>query len=196
VWGGVGGATVAAIQGRRWLGSLLWRGEGQVQGSSGMGRWGRLGRMGWLTGGELGWLGMTLAMLGPGQAGMFLGWAFDVGWGPVLQDGVCLCCSARHLWSLDGGIPWMHVGMLAVGVPLMIPFAGTGRGRGWVVGMGGVGMMLGMAVGADAFLAWAGPGHPWQFGWAALGMCLGMHLGMLLGCAVGEAIRHASRKGP
>jgi hypothetical protein len=134
---------------------------------------------------------MTLAMLGPGNVGMLLGWWMDAGFGPVMKEGVCLCCSARHYFGSSGGIPWMYVGMLVFGVPTMWPFLGglTGRlGRNARAGLAALGMVFGMGWGAEAVLGWAGPGHPQQFLLAFFGMSAGMILGMFLGCALGEAI--------
>src|SRR5262249_40019679 len=43
---------------------------------------------------------MALAMLGPGNLGMLVGWWMDAGFGPVMRDGVCLCCQSHHYFTL------------------------------------------------------------------------------------------------
>lgn len=141
---------------------------------------------GWLPG-----LRMTGAMLGPGNLGMLIGWWADAGFGPVMRDGVCLCCQSHHYFTWEGGVPWMMLGMLAAGLPAMGPAVSGLRGRlpRWgVVTMSAVGMVLGMAWGADLALGWAGPGHPQQFLIAVAGMTLGMLVGMFFACAAGEAL--------
>jgi hypothetical protein len=130
---------------------------------------------------------MTLAMLGPGNLGMLLGWWVDAGFGPVMREGVCLCCQSHHYFELGQGVPWMHVGMLAAGLPAM--WGSLPRWRGWLgrvpaALLASVGMLVGMNWGGDVVLGWAGPGHPLQFLAAWSGMSAGMLAGMGLGCGL------------
>ena len=74
---------------------------------------------------------MILAMLGPGNWGMILGWWADAGFSPV--GAVCHHCAAQgfSLWSF-AAMPWMNLGMLLFGLPPM--FAESTRPRlGWAV---------------------------------------------------------------
>ncbi|MBL9173809.1 MAG: heavy metal translocating P-type ATPase [Verrucomicrobiales bacterium] len=153
-------------------------------------RQGTSGTWGWLVPG----LWMAGAMLGPGNLGMLLGWWVDAGRGPVMREGVCLCCQSHHYFSLSGRIPWMYLGMLVGGLPPMLPglaALGGRLGRGALLGLSAMGMILGMSWGADAILRWAGPGHPLQFLLALVGMTLGMLIGMFFACAAGEAVAAA-----
>lgn len=134
---------------------------------------------------------MTLAMLGPGNLGMLLGWWVDAGFGPVMREGVCLCCQSHHYFELGQGVPWMHVGMLAAGLPAM--WGSLPRWRGWLgrvpaAVLASVGMLVGMNWGGDVVLQWAGPGHPLQFLAAWSGMSVGMLAGMGLGCGVAAVV--------
>ncbi|MEN9678298.1 MAG: hypothetical protein RIS76_4194 [Verrucomicrobiota bacterium] len=142
-------------------------------------------------------LWMTAGMLGPGNLAMLLGWWVDAGFGPVMRDGVCLCCQSHHYFSLSGRIPWMYLGMLLGGLPAMATglTALPGRlGRWPLLALAAAGMILGMGWGADLVLQWAGPGHPRQFLFAFAGMTAGMLTGMFFACAAGEAIAAALRK--
>lgn len=162
----------------------LWMSRIQTRPSAG-GRW-------WLPG-----LRMTGAMLGPGNLGMLIGWWMDAGFGPVMRDGVCLCCQSHHYFTLADGIPWMDVGMLLAGLPAMKPAVGLLPGRlpRWgLLALSGVGMVLGMSWGADLALHWAGPGHPHQFLTAFAGMTGGMLIGMFFACAAGEAVQALRRR--
>lgn len=168
-----------------------------VLGALGLGFF-RLGRMRRVASGPWGWLvpglWMTGAMLGPGNLGMLLGWWVDAGWGPVMREGVCLCCQSHHYFSLSGRIPWMYLGMLVGGLPAMLPgiaALGGRLGRTALLGLSALGMTLGMSSGADAILRWAGPGHPLQFLLALGGMTIGMLIGMFFACAAGEAVAAA-----
>ncbi|HAB15937.1 MAG TPA: cation-translocating P-type ATPase [Verrucomicrobiota bacterium] len=136
-------------------------------------------------------LAMTLAMLGPGNLGMLLGWWVEAGFGPVMRNGVCLCCQSHHYFALTGKIPWMYLGMLAGGLPLMIV--------GWkqlprrlgllpLALLAAVGMVFGMAWGGDGMLGLLGPLHPHQFLGAFGGMTVGMLAGMIFTCGAGEAL--------
>ncbi len=134
---------------------------------------------------------MTLAMLGPGNLGMLLGWWVDAGFGPVMREGVCLCCQSHHYFELGQGVPWMHVGMLAAGLPAM--WGSLPRWRGWLgrvpaALLASVGMLVGMNWGGDVVLGWAGPGHPLQFLAAWSGMSAGMLAGMGLGCGLAVVV--------
>ena len=134
---------------------------------------------------------MSLAMFSMGNLGMLAGWFIDAGGGRVMAQGVCLCCQSHHYFVPGWRIPWMHLGMVVAGGGSMwplIPPALRGWNRGLYLLLSGLGMVGGMSLGADAFLAWAGPLHPHQFLIAYSGMSLGMMLGMGLGCAIGEAL--------
>ena len=142
-------------------------------------------------------LWMTAGMLGPGNLAMLLGWWVDAGFGPVMRDGVCLCCQSHHYFSLSGRIPWMYLGMLLGGLPAMATglTALPGRlGRWPLLALAAAGMILGMGWGADLVLHWAGPGHPRQFLFAFAGMTAGMLTGMFFACAAGEAMAAGLRK--
>jgi heavy metal translocating P-type ATPase len=137
------------------------------------------------------WLEMVLAMLGPGNLGMLAGWWVDAGFGPVLREGVCLCCQSNHYFNLQGRIPWMPIGMLATGMPWMwrgFSRATTRLGRWLAATWVGVSMVFGMSWGADFVLKWAGPMHPNQFLLAFGGMTLGMLLFMGFACALAQSI--------
>lgn len=139
---------------------------------------------------------MSLAMLGPGNLGMLAGWWADAGFGPVMRDGVCLCCQSHHYFDLSGHVPWMHVGMLLSSLPWMLrPLRRFTPARPLAVGIAiqSVGMVLGMSYGADLALKWAGPMHPLQFLVAFAGMNAGMLAGMFFGCGVDQALEIALR---
>ena len=132
----------------------------------------------------------ALAMLGVGNLLMLVGWWADAGFGPVMREGVCLCCRSHHYFQVGARIPWMHVGMLAGGLPAMAVGNGAWKrrmGRGWVLVLSAVGMVAGMGFGAEVALRWAGPGHPHQFPLALAGMSAGMMAGMIFACAIGDA---------
>ena len=142
-------------------------------------------------------LWMVMGMLGPGNLAMLTGWWVDAGFGPVMREGVCLCCQSHHYFSLTGRIPWMYLGMLLGGLPAMMPgfSALPGRlGRWPLLALSAVGMILGMGWGADLALGWAGPGHPAQFLIALTGMTGGMLCGMFFTCAAGEALAAFRRR--
>ncbi|MHB8519521.1 MAG: heavy metal translocating P-type ATPase [Limisphaerales bacterium] len=133
---------------------------------------------------------MTFAMLGPGNWGMLLGWWIDAGFSPVVQNGVCLCCTAHHYFGAGGfKIPWMYVGMLIFGLPPMLgdPTArARGPGRFWLAMLSGVGMVVGMVYGGDLAARWAAPTD--SFLPALAGMTAGMLLGMFCGCDLGRVV--------
>lgn len=160
----------------------------------------------WLRRLSVSWLGrvwdgaalrMGLAMLGPGNLGMALGWWVEADWNPVMSGGACLCCRSHQYFDLTGSVPWMVVGMLAGGLPSMVgeDDPGSGLGRGPRLVLATVGMVLGMAWGGDLVLALLGPMHPWQFLGAWVGMTGGMLLGMGLLCGAGEAIAAVRGRG-
>lgn len=145
------------------------------------------------------WSPMVWGMLGPSNLAMLVGWWADVGFGPVLREGVCLCCSGHRFFSWGAGIPWMTVAMLAAGLPFMrgaiLPWPKNSI-RAFIAMALALSMAGGMNWGAALVLRWAGPGHPWQFLIAYGGMTLGMLSGMLFVCAFTEALRHHLRIGP
>ncbi len=139
---------------------------------------------------------VSLAMLGPGNLLMLVGWWADAGFGPVMRNGVCLCCQSHHYFELGARIPWMYVGMLAGGLPSMWPgLRGLARGLGrWtLLALAATGMVGGMGWGAEWVLRALGPGHPQQFPVALAGMSAGMLCGMFFACALGEAVVAALR---
>ncbi len=191
-WGWIAACLGLQISLLGWLGRLgpagwAWAavGQGLLLGAVWLVRRGRLPAI-------LGtWPGMTLAMLGPGNLLMLVGWWIDAGCGPVMRDGVCLCCSGHHYFEPGWRIPWMYVGMLAGGLPAMAAFL-PGVRSGWdrirFLSLAAVGMVGGMGLGAGWALRWAGPGHPGQFLVAYAGMTLGMTAGMVFLCALGEIL--------
>lgn len=137
---------------------------------------------------------MTLAMVGPGNLGMLIGWWIDAGWGPVMRDGVCLCCQSHHYFQLGFHVPWMHLGMLAGGLPFMwrdSAYLGSLRARIAAAAAIAIAMLLGMSFGADLILQALGPGHPHQFLAAFGGMTLGMLLAMGLACMAIQSLSTA-----
>ena len=95
-------------------------------------------------------LRMGLAMLGPGNLGMALGWWAEADWKPVMSGGACLCCQSHHYFDLTGSVPWMVVGMLVVDCrPWWVR---TIPGAGWVVDRG-----------------WPWPPWAWWRGWPGVG---------------------------
>jgi heavy metal translocating P-type ATPase len=140
---------------------------------------------------------MTWSMLGPGNLLMLVGWWVDAGFGPVMREGVCLCCQSHRYFEVGWKIPWMWIGMIAGGLPWMwrsLPDLGAGGNR-WVAAvLSSAGMIVGMNQGADLILQLAGPGHPQQFVLAWLGMTVGMFAGMGFGCGLAEALRIAVRR--
>jgi heavy metal translocating P-type ATPase len=170
-----------------WLGAMSWP---QVLGMA-MGLWG----VGWglmQTSQARPWSRMMMGMLGPGGLGMLAGWCVEAGMGPVMREGVCLCCQPHHYFELTGKVPWMQLGMILGGWRWMwpgLPRLGR-RLQRWPAGLlAATGMVVGMNEGARIALAIGGPGHPAQFLLAWVGMVVGMSLGMLLGCGVAEAWR-------
>lgn len=62
---------------------------------------------------------MIWGMLGPSNLAMLVGWWADAGFGPVMREGVCLCCSGHRFFSWGAGIPWMTGTMLVSGLFFM-----------------------------------------------------------------------------
>lgn len=145
------------------------------------------------------WSPMVWGMLGPSNLAMLVGWWADAGFGPVMREGVCLCCSGHRFFSWGAGIPWMTGAMLVSGLFFMrgaiLPWAKNSI-RIAVTTALALSMAGGMNWGASLVLHWAGPGHPWQFLIAYGGMTVGMMSGMLFVCAFTEALRHHLRIGP
>jgi heavy metal translocating P-type ATPase len=134
---------------------------------------------------------MTLSMLGPGGLLMLVGWWAEAEFGRVMRDGMCLCCGGHSFFEPWETFPWMYLGMLGGGLPLMWPALARWRGRfgRWpAAALTAVGMCLGMAWGARVALKAAGPMHPAQFLIAFTGMSLGMLFGMFFACALGEVL--------
>ncbi len=175
-----------------WLGALDWRvWSGIAIGLGTLAVWrlsdsipGRVGRMTW-------------SMLGPGNLLMLIGWWMDAGFGPVMREGVCLCCQSHRYFEVGWKVPWMWIGMIAGGLPWMwrsLPDLGAGWNRWPAAVLSSAGMIVGMNQGADLVLQWAGPGHPQQFVLAWLGMSVGMFAGMGFGCSLAEALRIVVRR--
>jgi len=175
-----------------WLGALDWRiWSGVAIGLGTLAIWrfsdfrsGRVGKMTW-------------SMLGPGNLLMLVGWWVDAGLGPVMREGVCLCCQSHRYFEAGWKVPWMWAGMVAGGLPWMwrsLPDLGAGRNRWAAAVLSAAGMMAGMNLGADLILQWAGPGHPQQFVLAWFGMTVGMFAGMGFACGLAEALRIAIRR--
>ena len=145
------------------------------------------------------WSPMVWGMLGPSNLAMLLGWWADAGFGPVMREGVCLCCSGHRFFSWGAGIPWMTGTMLVSGLFFMrgaiLPWPKNSLRIAIATALA-LSMAGGMNWGASLVLRWAGPGHPWQFLIAYGGMTLGMMSGMLFVCAFTEALRHHLRVGP
>ena len=145
------------------------------------------------------WNPMIWGMLGPSNLAMLVGWWADAGFGPVMREGVCLCCSGHRFFSWGAGIPWMTGTMLVSGLFFMrgaiLPWPKNSI-RIVIATALALSMAGGMNWGASLVLRWAGPGHPWQFLIAYGGMTLGMMSGMLFVCAFTEALRHHLSIGP
>ena len=142
------------------------------------------------------WGPMAWGMLGPANLAMLLGWWADAGFGRVMRDGVCLCCSGHRYFGLASGVPWMAVAMVAAGLPFMKGAIGIWSGLGTRIAVAlalAVFMVGGMDWGANLALRWAGPGHPWQFLIAYAGMTLGMMAGMVFTCALLDGLRRMTR---
>jgi soluble P-type ATPase len=144
------------------------------------------------------WSPMVWGMLGPSNLAMLVGWWADAGFGPVMREGVCLCCSGHRFFSWGAGIPWMTWAMLAIGLPFMrdaiLPWPKNSF-RVAIATTLALSMAGGMNWGASLVLRWAGPGHPWQFLIAYGGMTLGMMGAMVFACALTEALRHHLKLG-
>lgn len=133
---------------------------------------------------------MALAMVGPASLAMLAGWWADAGFGPVMRDGMCLCCAGHDFFAPGMRVPWMYIAMVAAGLSLMWTSLARWSGKvgRWPAAlMVSAGMCLGMSWGAQLALKLAGPMHPWQFLIAFAGMTGGMLLGMFFACALAEA---------
>jgi heavy metal translocating P-type ATPase len=142
------------------------------------------------------WAPMVWGMLGPANLAMLVGWWADAGFGPVMREGVCLCCSGHRYFGFGAGVPWMTLAMVAAGLPFMrgAITAWTGPWTRLAVAVAlAVSMAGGMDWGATRALRWAGPGHPGQFLIAYAGMTAGMMAGMLFACGVLDALRRRAR---
>ena len=133
---------------------------------------------------------MIVAMLGPGNWGMILGWWADAGFGPVGM--CCQHCTTQgfNLWNI-AGMPWMNLGMLLFGLPPMLAGPANprfGPGRFSTGFLSAAGMILGMNFGNFVFLKWFGPMVAESFLVSFYGMTTGMLLGMFLGCGFGRAL--------
>ena len=142
------------------------------------------------------WGPMVWGMLGPANLAMLVGWWADAGFGPVMRDGVCFCCSGHRFFGFGAGVPWMTLAMVAAGLPFMrraiLMWTGFWTRLAVAVALA-VSMAGGMDWGATRALRWAGPGHPGQFLIAYAGMTAGMMAGMLFTCGVLEALRRRTR---
>jgi hypothetical protein len=125
-----------------------------------------------------------------GNWGMLLGWWADAGFAPI--KGCPLCCvgSGFSLWACCR-VPWMNLGMLALGLPPMLVGSSTrasGLSRFALGTLAAVGMVWGMSFGNYVAMKWLAPlTSEWVFvSW--LGMTAGMLAGMFLGCEFGRAL--------
>ena len=99
---GIPASLILQIPMLGWLGALDWRiWSGLAIGLGTLAVWrysdSRPGRFGI----------MTWSMLGPGNLLMLLGWWIDAGLGPVMREGVCLCCQSHRYFEVGWKIPWM-----------------------------------------------------------------------------------------
>jgi hypothetical protein len=135
---------------------------------------------------------MTLAMLGPGNLGMILGWWIDAGFQPLLTAFGGGCCHAnvdplRHVLAM----PWMYVGMLLFGLPPMLrdlPATASKWAHAGYALLASLGMVLGMSYGTA--LAHTLSGGRGTIGFLAVltGMSLGMLAGMFFCCELSRAL--------
>jgi len=117
-----------------------------------------------------------------GNLGMLLGWWADVGFGPIIRDGVCLCCCTKS----GAGIGlmqvfnWMNFGMLLGSLP-MWPRRGDWRAVGHFLAM--LAGMFAAMLAAEYFLSKLVVIDPIRhFYLAAAALAVAMSLGMLLAC--------------
>ncbi len=127
------------------------------------------------------WRGLA-EMFAFGNLGMLVGWWADVGFGPIIRDGVCLCCVSNSgaglsLWQF---VNWMNFGML-LGAVAMWPRRADWRAIGHFVAM--LAGMFGAMFAAEYFLSKLVVVNPIRhFYLAAAALAVAMSLGMLLAC--------------
>lgn len=142
------------------------------------------------------WGQMTIAMFGLGNWGMLLGWWADAGFRPIESVSACCAASGFSLWSFCQ-MPWMSLGMLALGLPPMLT-GPSDRPRGlnrFAHGaLAAAGMVWGMSYGHHVALKWLAPLTSEQVLVSWLGMVVGMMVGMFLACEFGRALSLAWRK--
>jgi hypothetical protein len=127
------------------------------------------------------WRGLA-EMFAFGNLGMLLGWWADAGFGPIIRDGVCLCCYTKSGvgFSLLQYANWMNFGMLLGSLP-MWPRRGDWRATGHFVAM--LGGMFGAMLAVEYFLSKLVVVDPIRhFYFAAAALAVAMSLGMLLAC--------------
>ena len=127
------------------------------------------------------WRGLA-EMFAFGNLGMLLGWWADVGFGPIIRDGVCLCCCTKSgaAIGLLQFANWMNFGMLLGSLP-MWPRGGDWRAVGHFLSM--LGGMFGAMLAGEYFLSKLVVLDPIRhFYFAAAAMGVAMSLGMLLAC--------------
>jgi phosphoserine phosphatase len=143
------------------------------------------------------WGRMTIAMLGLGNWGMLLGWWADAGLGPIKGSPLCCVASGFSLWGFCQ-MPWMNLGMLALGLPPMLvgPSARVpGLNRFALGALSAVGMIWGMSFGDYVAMKWLAPLTSERVFVCWLGMTAGMLAGMLLACEFGRALALARTNG-
>jgi hypothetical protein len=139
------------------------------------------------------WLDMTLAMVAVGGVGMNLGWWADLGFHSASQNALNCCVTAGGLLSM----PWMYVGMIALGTPAMYLLRRSAIRFSWrewccvgplVLGVPGMvgGMWIGSIAARSITAGW--DGQVAGIVDAAL-MTVGMVAGMLLPHAMGHGQR-------
>jgi hypothetical protein len=135
------------------------------------------------------WLDMTVAMVAVGGLGMNLGWWADLGFTTGGAGGVC-CATAGGVLAM----PWMYVGMVALGTPAMYVLRRTPVLFSWKnwccigpIVLGVPAMTAGMWLGSVAAAAIAAGWAPQWAGLIDAGFMLsGMAVGMLIPCALGN----------
>ncbi len=136
-------------------------------------------------------LGMSYAMLGPGNWGMILGWWADAGFRTAGLGG--LCCLPHHSLGWEGlwTMPWMNAGMLLLGLTAMLldPSAGApGYRRIPLAILSSIGMVWGMSLGHEVLAQVAAVTPSQRFLLSIAGMTAGMLGGMFFFCELGRAI--------
>ena len=139
---------------------------------------------------------MTIAMFGLGNWGMLLGWWADAGFRPIESVSACCAAAGFSLWSFCQ-MPWMNLGMLALGLPpMLIGPSDRPRGLNRLAhgALAAAGMVWGMSYGHHVALKWLAPLTSEQVLVSWLGMVVGMMVGMFLACEFGRALSLALRK--